>query len=90
MLQAICGNSEWKFQAKTGKEDNWRNVPCVLNPAEDVFRGIQTDEITRRWFKGLDILSCPITRWPNERIEEVKDEREENIMKLCEMLMRVR
>ena len=45
---------------------HWRYVPTSLNPADDVSRGIPTEELTisHRFFTGPAFMRYPLDSWP--------------------------
>ena len=42
----------------------WRYVPTSLNPADDASRGIQPEELQKRWFQGPNFLRSDESGWP--------------------------
>ena len=47
--------------------ENWRYVPTLLNPADDISRGVPASELTasHRYFTGPAFLQQPVESWPS-------------------------
>ena len=47
--------------------EQWRHVPGSLNPADDISRGINADELEGRWKHGPEFLYLPEEEWPVDK-----------------------
>ncbi|XP_033098549.1 uncharacterized protein LOC117102405 [Anneissia japonica] len=68
-----------EIQRKT-KIANWRHVPGILNPADDLSRGMRADKLTDRWINGPEFISKPISEWPQEKSDNDTEDTEERMM----------
>ncbi|XP_033096565.1 uncharacterized protein LOC117100838 [Anneissia japonica] len=59
---------------------NWRHVPGILNPADDLSRGMRADKLTDRWINGPEFISKPISEWPQEKSDNDTEDTEERRM----------
>jgi hypothetical protein len=61
------------------KPDEWLHCPTHLNVADDVTKGISSEEINGRWLNGPEFLKLPTDHWPMEQdvpnMSEVNKER---------------
>ncbi|XP_033111299.1 uncharacterized protein LOC117112334 [Anneissia japonica] len=68
-----------EIQRKT-KIANWRHVPGILNPSDDLSRGMRADKLTDRWINGPEFISKPISEWPQEKSDNDTGDTEESRM----------
>lgn len=61
---------------KNSLVQDWNHLPGILNPADDVSRGLSPSLLTANhcWLRGLDFLWQPETCWPTEAHGNVPDE----------------
>ena len=54
---------------ETIASSQWRHIPGVVNPADDVSRGVCPSQFNNahRWFSGPEFLYLPEERWPRDR-----------------------
>ena len=55
----------------------WRHCPGKLNPADDVNRGLGTNEFLKneRWLKGSPFLYSSEDHWPEPKFENIAEEK---------------
>ena len=59
----------------------WRNISGEINVANDVSRGIETEQLEGRWQRGPDFLYLPEREWPQETTDRKKEDKDvEEIM----------
>ena len=66
VFKAYVGNRIGTILGLFGAE-NWRYVPTLLNPADDISRGVPASELTasHRYFTGPAFLQQPVESWPS-------------------------
>jgi len=66
VFKAYVGNRIGTILGLFGAE-NWRYVPTLLNPADDISRGVLASELTasHRYFTGPAFLQQPVESWPS-------------------------
>ena len=67
-MKAFVGVRIAEIQS-TWNEEHWRYVPTDLNPADDLSRGLHTEELDGRWMKGPAFLKKPKEEWPAEKLD---------------------
>ena len=68
LMKAFVGVRIAEIQS-TWNEEHWRYVPTDLNPADDLSRGLHTEELDGRWMKGPAFLKKPKEEWPAEKLD---------------------
>ena len=63
LMKAFVGVHVAEIQSTWNKE-HWRYVPTDLNPADDLSRGLHTEELDGRWIKDPAFLKKPKEEWP--------------------------
>ena len=66
----------------TWESGNWRFVPTDKNVADDLSRGLPTEEIQGRWMHGPAFLKQPRSEWPTETIHAPSDDPEKRKTKV--------
>lgn len=75
VLKAFVGVRVTEIQS-TWDPISWRFVPTVLNPADDLSRGIPVEEMNGRWKHGPPFLKKNKDEWPIESTEPIEDDPE--------------
>jgi len=68
LMKAFAGVRVTEIQSTWNKE-HWRYIPTDLNPADDLSRGLPTEELNGRWMKGPAFLRKPREEWPAEKLD---------------------
>jgi len=68
LMKTFVGVRVTEIQS-TWNEEHWRYVPIDLNPADDLSRGLPTEELNGQWMKGLTFLRIPREEWPAEKLD---------------------
>ena len=66
-MKAFVGVCVAEIQS-TWNEEHWGYVPTNLNPADDLSRGIPSEELDSRWMKGPTFLRKLRKEWPAEKL----------------------
>ena len=68
-LQTFVANRVQEIRENSSVEE-WSHVPGVLNPADDVSRGLAPSQLSSdgRWLRGPDFLWRDESCWPNEDV----------------------
>ena len=67
-MKAFVGVRVAEIQS-TWNEEHWRYVPTDCNPADDLSRGLHTEELNSRWSKGPAFRMTPKEEWPAEKVD---------------------
>ena len=67
-MKAFVGVCAVEIQS-TWNEEHWRYIPTDLNPADDLSKGLPTEELNGRWMKGPPFLRKPREEWPAEKLD---------------------
>ena len=84
-MKAFVGVRVAEIQS-TWDQQNWKYVPTDLNPADDLSRGLSTEELKGRWMTGAALLRRPKEEWhkettdtPMENDPEMKNSKHKHI-----------
>ena len=59
---------------QTSQPSQWRHVPGIVNPADNVTRGVSASKLHEtNWFCGPLFLQFPESEWPNYSVKDLHD-----------------
>ena len=70
-LKAFVGVRVAENQS-TWDAPHWKFVPRLMNPADDLSRGLEVEKMTGRWMNGPEFLKKSKDKWPEQPSEHVQ------------------